>query len=85
MLERPAVCPRAVDRAEELVEEVAVAMLDVDEVEPGVGGEGGGVDVGGDERVEVVVGQDRGGIGADALIEHRMVVGDAGLRRTGRS
>ncbi len=58
VLERPAVGARPVDRAEQLVEEIAVTVLDVDEVEPGVGGERRGVGVGRDERVEVVVGQE---------------------------
>ena len=52
-----AVAAGPVDRAEQLVQEVAVAVLDVDEVEPGLGGEHGGVDVALDQRVELVVGQ----------------------------
>ena len=68
VLERPAVGAGPVDRAEQLVEEVAVAVLDVDEVEPGVGGEHGGVDVGRDERVEVVVGEERCVVRADTRV-----------------
>ena len=84
MLERPAVRARPVDGAEQLVEQVAVTVLDVDEVEARVGGERGGVDVGRDERVEVVVGEERRRLGADALVEHGMVVGDPRLRSAGR-
>ena len=56
---RSAVAPGSVDCAEQLVEQVAVAVLHVDEVEAGVGGQHRGGHVRAcDQRVELVVGED---------------------------
>ncbi len=85
MLERPAVGARPVDRAEQLVEQVAVAVLDVDEVEAGVGGErrpprrrrATSSSRSSSERTRCV--------GGDPSVEHRVVVGDQRLRRAGRA
>ena len=84
MLERPAVRAGPVDRAEQLVEQVAVAVLDVDEVEACVRREDSCRDVRLDELVEVVVGEHDRCLGRDPSVEHRMVVSDQWLRRSGR-
>ncbi len=51
----PPYLPRPVDRTEQLVEQVAVAVLHVDEVEAGALRELGGAGERLDERVEIVV------------------------------
>ncbi len=71
-----AVPPRAVVTAEKFVQEVAVAVLDVDEVEPGLVGEDRGVDVARGEFVELVVGEQLGVAGADAFVEKGVAVRD---------
>jgi hypothetical protein len=70
-----------VDRPEQLVAQVAVAVLHVDEVEPGLLGEDGSGDEGVDQVVELVVGQHRSvvALDADATVEDRMV--ERGARR----
>ena len=81
MFERPAVWPWAIDRAQQLVEQIAVAVLDVDEVEACVRGERGRIGVGLHERIEVVIRQFHGRVGRDALVQHGVVVRDTWLRR----
>ena len=76
---------RSIDRAEQLVEQVPVAVLHVDEVEARVGREHGRVDVGLDELVELVVREHDGRLGRHPPVEHGMVVGDQWLRRAGRA
>ena len=76
MLEGAAVVAGAVDGAEQLVEEVAVAVLDVDEVEPGVAGAHGGVHEVDGQAVELAVGEAAGDVGRDAPVELGMAAGD---------
>ena len=82
MFERPAVGAGPVDRTEQLVEQVAVAVLDVNEVEACVLGEDSCLDVRPDQPIEVVVREHDGCVGCDPSVEHRMVVGDQWLRRS---
>lgn len=67
--------------AEEFVEEVAVAMFDVDEIGAGFGGEGGCFNIGFDQLLEFVVRED-GGVRGDAefFVENGMAIGDAGFQ-----
>ena len=52
-----------------------MAVLDVDEVEPGLPGEHGGRDDVAGELVELVVGEHRGAVGdAQPRVEHRVAV-----------
>ena len=83
VVERAAVAAGAVAGGEQLVEQVAVAVLDVHEVEAGVGGEPGGVDVALDEPVQLLVVQDRRGACADAPVQHRVAL-DRARRRLPR-
>ena len=68
VLEAAAVAALAVARAQQLVAEVAVAVLDVDELKPDGVGAPRGVDEVVDEAVEVVVGHQRDAAG-EALVE----------------
>jgi hypothetical protein len=72
----------AVVSRQQFVQQVAVAVLDVDEVEPGLPGEHGGVHVVLGEPVEFVVGQHRCGVDADAAVEQRVRVGRPRQRRS---
>ena len=80
MLEVAAVPAASVDRAEQLVQQVAVAVLHVDEVEAGVGGERGGVGEPLDEGVELVVGEHARSPPRARAVEDGVVVRDARLR-----
>ena len=79
MFERAAVRAGTLDRAQQFVEEVAVAVLHVDEVEASVGGKCSGVRIGVDQLVEVVVREDDRGLRCDAFVEYRVVVRDPRL------
>ena len=57
-----------------------MALLHVDEVEPGVGRHLRGGDERADQLVELVVGQHVGVGGPDPLVEQRMAIGDARRR-----
>src|SRR5436190_4078262 len=85
VFEAAAVRSRSVDRAEELVQQVAVAVLHVDEVVSGAGREHGGAAERLDQLVKILVRQHDGGVGPDAAVEDRMVVREARLRRAGRA
>ncbi len=85
MFERAAVRAGSIDGPEQLVQEVAVAVLHVDEVEARVGRECSGIHVGVDQRVEVIIGQDDDRFRCHALVEHRVVVRDLWLRRSSRA
>ncbi len=85
MFERSAVRTVAIDGAEQLVQQVAVAVLDVDEVEARFGSQHGGVGVRRDELVEVAVRQHDGRVDGDTLIEHGVVECELRLRRAGRT
>ena len=80
VLEAAAVLAGAVDGAQELVAQVAVAMLDVDEVEAGPLGEPGGPHEVGDDPLDLAVAHD--GVvagGVVALVEQRVMVQGARL------
>ena len=87
-----AVATRAVDRGQQLVQQVAVAVLDVHEVEPGPPGQHRGPHVVVDQGVELGVGQ-HGRVAAGPApsppgVEQRVAVGDAraaARRRAGSS
>ena len=71
----PPYFPGRLSRAEQLVTEIAVAVLDVDEIEAGSRGDAGRVDEALDERVELVVREQmRRHAGGKAPVEHRMHV-----------
>ena len=74
-----AVAARPVVRAEEFVQQVPVAVLDVDEVESGFGCEDRRVDVRAREFVEFVVGEELRVARVDACVEERVPVRDTGL------
>src|SRR5204862_6831333 len=63
VFEAAAVRSRSVDRAEELVQQVAVAVLHVDEVVSGAGREHGGAAERLDQLVKILVRQHDGGVG----------------------
>ena len=72
---------RGVRAAQQLVAEVAVAVLDVDEVEAGALRQHRGLHEARRQVVEVVVGQQRHrAVGADAAVEHRVRVRRERLR-----
>ena len=79
VLEAAAVAARPVVAAEELVAEVAVAVLHVHELEPGPLREHGGPHVVVGQAVEVLVGQDPHAAG-EAPVEDRVGEGDERLR-----
>ena len=74
-VEVTAEAPVSVIAGEELVEQVAVAVLDVDEVEARLLREHGGGDVALGQFVELVVAEHRLRVDADARVEHRVGVG----------
>ena len=80
VLERAAELARTRVGAEEFMQEVAVAMLDVHEVGPAVPGHAGGLDVAADQLLDVGVGQHlvvRRHV--ELLVEDRVAVGYAGF------
>ena len=84
-VEIPPIPPLAAPRGEKLVNEVAMAGLEVDHVEAGGGGEPGGRDVGLDERLDLGVGENAARIGRRAVagVEEWMVKRDPWLPRPG--
>ena len=77
--------PRTFTRREQLVQQVAVTVLDVDEGEPGLARQARRVDERGGELVELVVADRFDIVRADDVVEQSMVVRDHRLRRAGRS
>ena len=69
---------------EQFVQQVAVAVLHVDEVEPGVGRQHRGVDEALRQRVELVVVEQADVVGPDAGVQHGWRVDDPRRRRTER-
>ena len=85
-VEVAAVGTGAIAGRQQLVEQVAVAVLHVDEVEPGPPGQHRGPHVVVDQGVELGVAEHRrvarrSGLEPDAAVEQRMAVGDARARR----
>ena len=76
-----AVLTRAIHRGEQLVQQVTVAVLDVDEVEPGVCREHRRVGEPLDQVVEFAVREHLRRSGTDAGVENRVLVGRARLGR----
>ncbi len=72
----------AVVTGEQFVEQVPVAVLDIDELEPGMLGKHPRNDVVLGEFVEFVVGEHGVGIGSDAAVEQWMRVRSSRQRRT---
>ncbi|OQA40206.1 MAG: hypothetical protein BWY52_02927 [Chloroflexi bacterium ADurb.Bin325] len=80
VLEAAAVAPRPVDRAEKLVAQVAVAVLDIDEREPRALGQRRGAAEVLDQPGDVVVAEQRVvGRDAELAVEQRVMVEDGGL------
>ena len=80
VLERATELARTAVGAEEFVQEVAVAVLDVDEVGAAVTGHAGGLHVAADQLLDVGIGQDLI-VGGDVelLVEDGVAVGHAGF------
>ncbi len=80
VLERAAVLTRAGECAEEFMQQVAVAMLDVDEIGAAIGGDLRGLGVVLDETFQVVIGQNLLAAGdVEFLVEDRVMVRNTGL------
>ena len=75
----------AIGGRQQLVEEVAVAVLHVDEVEPGLLGQHRRRHVLLDQLVELVIGEHGAGPGADATVEDRVLVRGARHRHVDRA
>ena len=78
VLEGPTVAARAVAGAQQLVAEIAVAVLDVDEVEAGSAGQPRRLDEVVDQAVELVIGDHPDPVG-EAPVENRVVARRKGL------